>query len=238
MKFPYSKMILIIDSSHYSAQITSRLLRSWGFSTEVAHSTIAASKMLSNGEVFPDMIFVEMPYPGDAIFKFPEEVHSSPLWKAVPIMVRCASSDRMNIVRAIESGYCDYIIRPMEPDVLREKVEKVLNRSLSIDAATFSVPINVSATTELSIELTGLSEFGIEGYCNQPLQPHSVMSLKCEFLRQFDLEECNLRVIGCEESRAAGKYKMAMTFVGLRPQSARLIRKFSLAHAGKVPMTA
>jgi len=239
MKFGYSKMILIVDSSHYSAQITSRLLQSWGFSTEVAHSTVAASKMLSNGEVFPDMIFVEMPNPNEAMFRFPGEVHSNLLWKSVPIMARCVSSDRINIVRAIESGYCDYIIRPMEPDVLREKVEKVLNRSLSIDAATFSVPINVSATTALSVELTGLSEFGVEGYCNQRLQPESVIRLKCEFLRQFDLEECNFRVIGCEESRTgAGKYKIAMTFIGLRPQSAKLIRKFSLGQSAKVLMTA
>lgn len=239
MDFSYSKMILIVDSSQYSAQITSRLLHSWGFSTEIAHSTFAALKMLDNGEVFPDMIFVETRNPDEVTFSFPKKVHSNQLWKTVPIVVRCASSDRQNIIRAIENGFCDYIIRPMEPDVLREKVEKVLNRSLSIDAATFSVPINVGATTALSVELTGLSEFGVEGYCNQPLQPESVIRLKCEFLRQFDLEECNFRVVGCEESRTgAGKYKIAMTFVGLKPQSARLIRKFSLGQSGKVLMTA
>jgi len=132
MNFQYSKMILIVDSSQYSAQMTSRLLRSWGFSSEVTHSTIAALKMLNNGEVFPDMIFVDMANPNDIMFRFPVEIHSNPLWRSMPIMARCASSDSQSIVRAVESGYCDFIVRPTEPDVLREKIEKALNRSLSI----------------------------------------------------------------------------------------------------------
>lgn len=239
MNHSYSKMILIVDSSRYSAQITARLLQKWGYSTEVAHSIAAALKMLNNGEVFPDLIFVEMPNLSEAMFIFPWEVHSNSLWKSVPIMARSASTDRQNIIRAIESGYCDYVIRPIEPDILREKIEKSLSRSLSIDAAAFSVPIDAAATIAHSIHLTGLNEFGVEGYCNQPLQPDSVISLKSEFLRQFDLQECNFRVVGCDESRtAAGKYKIAMTFIGLRPQSARLIRKFSLGQSGKVLMTA
>jgi two-component system chemotaxis response regulator CheY len=238
MRFRYAKMIFIVDSNRYSAQMTSRLLQSWGFSTEVAHSTIAALKMLNNGEVFPDLIFVEMPSANNAMFKFPAEVHSNELWKSVPIVARGPSSDRANIVRAIESGYCDYIVRPMEADVLREKLEKVFDRSLNIDAATFSVPINVTATATLSVELTGISEFGVEGYCHQPLQPDSVVHVRSEFFKQFGFEDCNFRVIGCEQDRGVGKHKLAMTFVGLGPQSAKLIRKFSLGQSGKVSMTA
>jgi len=238
MNYLYSKTILIVDSSYYSAQVTSRQLLNWGFSTDVAHSVSAALKMLDKGEAFPDMIFVEVPNPNDAICKFPKEVHSNALWKSVPIIARGASSDR-NISLTIEAGYCDYIVRPTEPDVLREKIEKALNQSVGIDAATFSVPIEASAEMPVSIELTGLSEFGVQGFCNHSLQPNSIVSLKCEFLSQFDLQQSNFRVIGCEEQRiGAGRYKIAMTFVGLRPQSARLIRKFSLAQSGKVLMTA
>lgn len=239
MNTSYSKMILIVDSSRHSAQTTARLLQTWGYSTEVAHSSAAALKMLNQGEVFPDMIFVEMPHPSGAIFNFPSEVHSNPLWRSVPLMARGPGGEKQNIVRAIDSGYCDYIVRPMESDILQEKIEKSLRRSLRIDAATFSVPINVTATAELSIDLTGLSEFGVEGYCNHRFPPDAILCLKSEFLKQFDLEQCNFRVVGCEESRTeAGKYKIALTFIGLRARSANLIRKFSLGQSRKMLMTA
>ena len=239
MEFPYAKMILLIDSSHYSAKLTSRYFRSWGFSTEVAHSTAAAGKMLKNGEVFPDLIFVEMPNTNAATFKFPQDVRANPLWGSVPIMIRCPSADRQNILRAIECGYCDYIVRPTEPDVLREKIEKALRPSLRIDAATFSLPIKASATTSLALELTRLSEFGVEGYCNQPLQPNSMITVTSAFLEQFELASSSFRVLGCEEEgNRTDRYKLALTFIGLRPQSATLIRKYLLGQSAKALVAA
>jgi CheY-like chemotaxis protein len=234
------KLILIVDNSPYSARITSKLLQSWGYICEVAHSPAAALAMLSNGEVFPDLLFVEMLYHRENVFSFPKQVHSNPLWRNLPIVAHSVRTTRQNVVRAIQSGYCDYILRPTEPDILKDKLEKLFSNSTQINSSTFALPIRTVASIGSDIEITAINELGIEGYSRSPLALNSVVTANSPFLDQFHLNHAQVRVMGCEEDLGSipPKYKVAMTFIGLSSESATLIRQYLIRESKKVLKTA
>lgn len=237
---PESRLILIVDNNSYSARLTSQQLRSMGFATEVTYSPSAALAMLKNGEVFPDLIFVEMFYHHENMFRFPEQVHEDDLWRSIPIMARSAPTTRQNIVRAIQSGYCDYILRPTEPDILREKIDKVFSTSTKVDTVTFALPVSTKGSVVADIDITAISEFGIEGCSEAPLKENTVIRLNSNFLNQFELANSFFRVTGCREEfkGSAERYKVALTFVALNFKSARLIRQYLVRQAKQVPRVA
>jgi CheY-like chemotaxis protein len=230
------RLILIVDNNPYSARITSHLFHSLGYSTETAHSMPAALNMLGTGEVLPDLIFMEMLYHNSNIFQFPEQVHSNPLWRNLPIVAHSVPTTKQNVVRAIQSGYCDYILRPTEPDILKEKIDRIFKSSTKVDSPTFALPVSTTGSVSVDIEITAISEFGIEGLTQVPLKENSVIKLNSTFLAQFDLSQSLFRVTGCAEHVESPnpRFKVALSFVGLSAESARLIRQYLIRQASRV----
>lgn len=230
------RLILVVDNIPHAARTTSQLFKSMGYSTEVAYSTSAALKMLASGEVFPDLVFVEMRSYDESGIQFPKAVCSLPLWSHLPIMARTIASDKENILRAIRNGYCDLILRPTETDILKEKIDKVFFNSPKIDDATFALPVSAHARMSVDLEISSINEFGILATSAIPLKSNSVIRLSSDFLDQFELRENFFRVVGCEEftSGKTTKYKVGLTFVGLNAKSSTLIRQYLVRNSSRV----
>lgn len=55
-------------------------------------------------------------------------LRSRPGWEAVPVILLTARSQEKDIVRALEAGADDYMVKPFKPDELRARVRRLVKK--------------------------------------------------------------------------------------------------------------
>ena len=58
-----------------------------------------------------------------------EACRSTPEFAQLPIIMVTAEAEQESVVKAIRSGATDYVVKPIAPDVLERKVNKILSKT-------------------------------------------------------------------------------------------------------------
>lgn len=104
------------------------MLRTWlgkkGFQVETASRVAGAVKLLLASEAVFDLILSDMRLPDhDGLFLL-EWLHKHDM--DVPFIVMTSYAEVQNAVQAMKSGACDYIAKPLQPDILLQKINDAL----------------------------------------------------------------------------------------------------------------
>ena len=76
-------------------------------------------------------------------------------------MAICTSiADRSLIAASIHHGYSDYFVRPIEIDLFKERISKLMEKVPTIDHRYFK-KVDEQACMEIPVLITGVSEFEI-----------------------------------------------------------------------------
>ncbi|MCR4337845.1 MAG: response regulator [Candidatus Omnitrophica bacterium] len=99
----------------------------------------------------PDLILCDYVMPGMSGKDFCVELKKDVLLQHIPFIVLTGRSDVKDMVKAIEAGADDYIVKPFEPEALLAKIRMILRRtSRSLDANPLThLPGNTSIMEEL-----------------------------------------------------------------------------------------
>ncbi|MDR0671102.1 MAG: response regulator [Oscillospiraceae bacterium] len=117
------KIILAVDDMPTNLQILQSLL-SDEFSVRLAKSGHMALSALARIQV--DLILLDIEMPGLSGFDVMNELQKNPDHKDIPVIFVTAHATREFIARAAKAGAKDYLVKPFEPQALREKVRHVL----------------------------------------------------------------------------------------------------------------
>lgn len=229
--------ILIVDKNANSASIISSMLEAWGYTVEVVYTPKAVLEILKDEKrLKPDLVLVEIINQDSEAFRLPLIIHQLPEWSHLPIVAHSVLSDRSAVVNAVNCGYADYIVRPTDPDLLREKIISLLVSSTKIDGSTYAFPVSQEAKVIFDFKVTAISEFGIEGLCDHYFEPNSIVKMDSELLKPLQLSNSPLRVSGCDAiPMGPHKYKVALTYVALTDQTAKLIRQYIIRNSRNAP---
>ncbi len=116
---------LLIEDNLVLAKITSRSLMALRFSNvDIAHDGEGALRYLSR-ETY-DLIVVDWMLPKASGLDIVRCIRSSKNHADTPIVMTTGKNDRQDIVMALESGVDAYLVKPISPNVLTERIEKVL----------------------------------------------------------------------------------------------------------------
>jgi len=122
-----SQRILIADDDYDLRTIVSDYLRSLGFETvlatngEEALSGIKAQK--------PDLVVLDLSMPKMSGWDVAKAVREDPESRRIPIIAFTAHALKGADTHALESGCDAYLAKPFDPDVLLEKIRKLLPKS-------------------------------------------------------------------------------------------------------------
>ena len=82
-------------------------------------------------KTMPDLIILDIMMPGMSGWDVAAKIKSNPNWSNIPIVFLTAKGDEMSIgVGGLASE--DYIVKPFDVGELKERVEKVLQKSKSV----------------------------------------------------------------------------------------------------------
>ena len=78
----------------------------------------------------PDLILLDVEMPGDDGFKALERLKESKKNENIPVIFVTSGGTTPNVTKAAVLGACDFIVKPFDPIVLCEKVEKYIRRTV------------------------------------------------------------------------------------------------------------
>ncbi len=116
---------LLIEDNLVLATITSRSLQALRFNhVDVAHNGEEALKFLTRQKY--NVILVDWMLPKTSGLEIVKCIRASKDHHNTPIIMTTGKSERQDIIKALKSGVDSYLVKPISPQVLKERIDKVL----------------------------------------------------------------------------------------------------------------
>jgi CheY-like chemotaxis protein len=116
----HKKILLAIDDMITQLDIY-RVILSYQYNVIACESAIKAIDILKEKKV--DIILSDIEMPEMTGLEFLREIRQKPYLKEIPVIIISSYQD---ITDALNCGANDYIIKPVEPIALQEKIKKLL----------------------------------------------------------------------------------------------------------------
>ena len=118
--------ILIVDDEEDVLEILKDNLELMNF--DVITASNGKEAIIKARENMPDLILLDIMMPEMDGHSTARRIKSNVITKHIPIIMITAKGEMEDIVRAGESGVADYILKPYDPMVLKEKINRVLHQ--------------------------------------------------------------------------------------------------------------
>ncbi|EKD28990.1 MAG: hypothetical protein ACD_79C00125G0003 [uncultured bacterium] len=118
--------VLVVDDSFTTRRIVIKLLGEMNYTDveEAADGVQAMSRLNGVGLIVTDWNMPNM----DGL-TFVKNVRANPVYAKVPIIMLTTESAKTEIVEAIKCGVNNYVVKPFTADVLKSKIEFVLQQN-------------------------------------------------------------------------------------------------------------
>ena len=127
------KHILIVDDYADALDIWAIYLRRWAIASRpppTAPSAIAQAERL-----LPDLIVLDLELPGISGFDVARRLRADPETQHIPLIAATGYSHLRQLDRAREVGFDRIVVKPCDPDVLVEEIERLLPTAGRADPA-------------------------------------------------------------------------------------------------------
>jgi DNA-binding response OmpR family regulator len=120
------KKILSADDDPVVQQFVSAILNENGY--EVYTATDGEQAVAQAKAVLPDLMILDLIMPYRDGYEVLRLLRESPETRAIPVIILSAKSKEEDIIRGLEGGADDFIIKPFNALELVARVRKVLSR--------------------------------------------------------------------------------------------------------------
>ena len=120
---PEKRKILIIEDSPVIVGMVCARLKREGYETVVAEDGRKAMEFLQ-GNIVPDAVVLDILLPYVDGFELLAEMRRLPAWKEVPVIMLTAKSQEHDVIRGLDLGADDYIVKPLRPMELAARLRR------------------------------------------------------------------------------------------------------------------
>ncbi|HEY0260401.1 MAG TPA: MtrAB system response regulator MtrA [Lacisediminihabitans sp.] len=126
--------ILVVDDDTALAEMIGIVLRSEGF--EPFFSADGGSALEAFRNAAPDLVLLDLMLPGKDGIEVCAEIRAE---SGVPIIMLTAKSDATDVVRGLESGADDYVVKPFNPKELVARIRTRLRPTTTASSTVLHV---------------------------------------------------------------------------------------------------
>jgi len=120
-------LILIADDRPSSRELLRLVLERAGYDVIEAEDGEQALARVRDGN--PDLVLLDLQMPGMDGYAVLAAVRKEQQFATLPVLALTASAMRGDRERILEAGFTDYLAKPAAPELVRETVARVLERS-------------------------------------------------------------------------------------------------------------
>lgn len=145
--------------------------------------------------------------------------------KELPIIMLTGKREKADIEKALSVGANDYIVKPIDPDILVTKVKSILQQTESKQPGFAAAVVSAQATVAVKTEIVSISESEIKFVTNYQLTPGQLYRFSSDFFKNFDIETVNTRITDCNKSESSvSTFNVSAQFIGLTDNELSKIR--------------
>lgn len=120
-----SATVLVIEDDEHIAHVLKFMLERQRYRVTVAADGRAACALIEGGKA-PDLVLMDVMLPFVDGFELVRIARAQPGWQAVPIVMLTAKTMEQDIVRALDAGANDYVLKPFQPNELLARLRRYL----------------------------------------------------------------------------------------------------------------
>lgn len=145
-------------------------------------------------------------------------------FKTLPIIVMSARSEAKDVKLALQSGANDYIIKPADPMIFKEKFNRFVGDKKESWA---EYPLSSTSPESLgyikrSFRMLSVSEVGVTFHVEQPVPLGKSEEIETPLFQKFGITSISIIINECVES--GSKYKICASFTGLTDSDRKKLR--------------
>ncbi|NJN17706.1 MAG: response regulator [Oscillochloris sp.] len=118
------KTILIVDDNFDNRTIIAQMLKLSGYNIHLAAN--GSDAIMLALQLNPDLIMMDLAMPGLDGWSASMQLKSNPKTEAIPIIAVTGHVTQADIQRALNSGCDDYLSKPIDYEVMIQKVQRHL----------------------------------------------------------------------------------------------------------------
>lgn len=119
-----ARTALVVEDTEDIALLIRFLLERERFRLELAVDGQQAERMIATLPP-PALVILDILLPYVDGLQLLQKIRSLDSWKQVPIIMLTAKGQEQDIVRALDAGATDYMVKPFQPDELMARVRRV-----------------------------------------------------------------------------------------------------------------
>jgi len=116
--------LLVVDDHHDSADSLALLLNLWGHRPQVAYDGRTALRFARENP--PDAVLLDLGLPGRDGCGLAEDLRRQDGWPGVPLIAVTGFADAVHREKARAAGFNHFLVKPVDPDTLREILGELL----------------------------------------------------------------------------------------------------------------
>ncbi len=114
---------LVVEDSEHVAYLLEYMLEREGFEVAVANNGRDAAEFVAELPA-PDIVLLDVMLPYKDGFEIVREIRGSERWADTPVIMLSARSLEEDVVRALEAGANDYVMKPYNPRELLARIKR------------------------------------------------------------------------------------------------------------------
>jgi len=119
------KHILIVDDVTTNLKCLGEILRK-DYALSMAKSGEQALSMMN--KLSPDLVLLDVKMPGMDGYETFKRMKEDPMLSEVPVVFLTADTENDSEVKGLRLGACDFIKKPYEPDIMIQRIERVISQ--------------------------------------------------------------------------------------------------------------
>jgi two-component system alkaline phosphatase synthesis response regulator PhoP len=119
-----ASLILVVEDDEHISDLLTFLLERQGYRVQACRDGREARAFIEATALVPAMVLLDVMLPFIDGFELVGLIRGRPTWKAVPVVMLTAKTTEADIVRALDAGADDYIVKPFQPNELMARVRR------------------------------------------------------------------------------------------------------------------
>jgi DNA-binding response OmpR family regulator len=116
---------LVVEDDDQICYILKFILEREGFVVDIARDGHAAEALIDKMQP-PAIVTLDVMLPHADGFTLLKRIRARAGWEAVPVILLTARSQEKDVVRGLEAGATDYMVKPFKADELRARVRRLV----------------------------------------------------------------------------------------------------------------
>lgn len=218
--------IMVVDDDSHILKYCDSILGSCGHEVVACSEAYQALEMLATHNV--SLLIADVVMPKMNGFKLLEAVKRYPHFNA-PILMLTGRRSQQDVQTAVELGATDYIIKPLDRDILLAKIDSVLGHDAPVPEVRFAHgSANAQADVVLPIAIQSVTEMGMVVQMPTYVDRNVRLTVNTDLFSDIGIQCPLLRTAACKPVAGDGplRYEVFVSFIGLDENAMQKIRRW------------